>query len=47
VVTENESLLVLERSDSCVFLLLEYDCLHNWIRVDFTPKIKINIHMNK
>jgi hypothetical protein len=42
-VTGKEIFLVLERSDGCFFLLLEYNfCLRNWIRVDFTPQIQIN-----
>jgi len=41
-VTENQRLLVLERSEGCVFLLLEYDFyLINWTRVDFAPHLQI------
>jgi len=40
VVTENQRLLVLEGSDRCVFLLLEYDFhLTNQTRVDFALQI--------
>ena len=39
----SERLLVLERSDSLAFLLLDYDIwLLNWIRVQFTLQVKIN-----
>jgi hypothetical protein len=40
VVTENNSLLVLEQSD---FFFLEYDFyLINWTRENFAPQIQIN-----
>lgn len=43
MVTENEKLQVLESSDGCVFLLLEYDIfLLTWKRIEFTPQIKVN-----
>jgi len=48
VVTENERLLVLESSNGCIFLLLEYDFfLLNWKGVDFTPQIKVHKYINK
>ena len=46
--SETKRLGVMERSDGCVFLLLEYDfCLLNWTGIDFTPQIQINKQIMK